>query len=368
MVYYGPELGICQWVRFTQYVPLWEAMGIEIRIVHGLRPVVVDGEEGLDPSPFEGADLVVLQRYYPTVQIDGHGEEHTDWITDSLLAWLAEQDVALIWDTDDDFYNRTRWNLLSPEIEASQPQWEAMAAAVDLVTVSTPRLGRLYGHLNPNVRVHRNAVDPARYVSEGPVPASELPVLGYYGVGARMLDLTGAGQNGPKRYGARVLDELRGLTTNVYLGDPDAVGFTIPLWDRVVSRVPILEWPATLAAQGIQIGLAPLTGHDFDLGRSELHWLEWTAIGAACIAQRMGRDGPFDRLGNELRLVNGHQDWLDAIRLLARSADARAELVGRSRERMAAEYDVHTRAAEWADSFRWAVEHTGIGARSRLAA
>jgi hypothetical protein len=114
----------------------------------------------------------------------------------------------------------------------------------------------------------------------------------------------------------------------------------------------------------VDIGIAPLVGDDFDRAKSELHWLEYSAVGAATIASRTRPPGPFDviRDGVDGLLVHGRAAWQDALTRLARSPQLRADLAGRARERVAADYDISTRAAEWADAYRWAAEHPGRGA------
>ena len=78
------------------------------------------------------------------------------------------------------------------------------------------------------------------------------------------------------------------------------------------------------------------------------------SIGVLCVV-RDGVDG---------LLARGKGEWHDAIRRLACSATLREELAGRAKERVLAEYDYRVRAQEWADAFRWAAEHPGIGRKA----
>src|SRR5207245_10465981 len=106
----------------------------------------------------------------------------------------------------------------------------------------------------------------------------------------------------------------------------------------------------------------------FNRAKSELHWLEYTLAGAATIAGRTALPGPYDviRPGIDGLLAATPAEWLANLRALAGSAALRAELVGRARERVLAEYDLATRAAEWAEAYRWAAEHAGRGALGRI--
>ena len=73
--------------------------------------------------------------------------------------------------------------------------------------------------------------------------------------------------------------------------------------------------------------------------------------------------GPYEviRDGVDGLLARNKAEWRDNLRQLAASPQMREELAGRARERVLTEYDVHQRAAEWADAFRWAAEHAGRG-------
>ena len=64
-------------------------------------------------------------------------------------------------------------------------------------------------------------------------------------------------------------------------------------------------------------------------------------------------------------LARGRQQWFDAMKSLVRSKDLREQLAGAAKERVLKEYDYKDRAVEWADAFKWAVEHKGIWKNGR---
>jgi Glycosyl transferase family 2/Glycosyl transferases group 1 len=125
-----------------------------------------------------------------------------------------------------------------------------------------------------------------------------------------------------------------------------------------------------LAAIRPDIGLAPVVGDDFDRAHSELHWLEYTMVGAATVASRTMGGGPYDviRDGADGLLARNKAEWRDGLRRLAGSPALRAEIAGRARERVLAEYHADKRAEEWAEAYRWAAENGGRGALPRLRA
>ena len=85
--------------------------------------------------------------------------------------------------------------------------------------------------------------------------------------------------------------------------------------------------------------------------------------GAPTIATAFEGPGPYDviRDGEDGLLARTPADWARQLRRLAASAWLRSELAGLARERVLASYTLPVRAAEWADTFRWAATHGGFG-------
>ncbi len=125
----------------------------------------------------------------------------------------------------------------------------------------------------------------------------------------------------------------------------------------------IRQFAETLTGSHPDIGIAPLGGDDFDRCKSELHWLEYAMAGAAFIGEafRYG-EAPYSMVnhGVDGLLARGRQQWFDSMKSLVRSKDLREQLAGAAKERVLKEYDYKQRAIEWADAFKWAVEHKGI--------
>jgi hypothetical protein len=135
-----------------------------------------------------------------------------------------------------------------------------------------------------------------------------------------------------------------------------------------LANIP--EFCRKLANLHGDIGIAPLGGDDFDLAKSELHWLEYALTDMAFIGQRYpGSDGPYSvvRHGVDGLLARGAQEWHDAVKALTRSKDLRVDLAGAAKERVLRDYDYRDRAEEWAEAFRFAAENPGIGKRNKAA-
>jgi glycosyltransferase involved in cell wall biosynthesis len=396
LVYGSTPSGVCDFYRTWMFQPYLAELGIELRAwLQRQPPGPAAGEVPLpwaDREPLEWADVLLFRRGEQTYHLciecsfahldrqaaanharaSGHAIQ---WAANGFLRplWEALERTprlltgrGLVYETDDDLLRIPSWNGNRRVLLRERDLMERMVARADLVTVSTPVLAGRLRPFNPRVRVVRNAVDRKWY--EAAVPDGDLPgdprVL-YYGNLSRRT-----------QYGAcqDAVDEVRRLVPTlrrVWFGAPDdphyrarVEGLVDEVWTYVVG-VP--AFAAALVRARPEIGLAPLLGDDFDRARSELHWLEYSMAGAVTVASRTMGGGPYDviRPGVDGFLVKGKAEWREVLLRLARSSSLRAEVAGRARERVLAEYDARRRAEEWAAAFRWAADHAGIGRLER---
>jgi hypothetical protein len=284
-------------------------------------------------------------------------------------------DKAMIYETDDNHFKIRKWNGYYPDVQAEIPLIERMARRADLVTVSTGPIKDAYSHLNENIRVVRNAIDPSIYTTSSTRPehGGDKPRVVYYGSTARMRDYGGYPDERGKwegGYAGKGIEDLRKELWNVFIGvNPGTEHVIAPFFDEAYPYVEnIRQFAQTLAASHGDIGIAPLGGDEFDRCKSELHWLEYAMVGAAFIGEgfKYG-EAPYSVVKNGVDglIVRGRQQWFDAVKSLVRSKDLREQLAGAAKERVLKEYDYKDRAKEWADAFKWAVEHKGIWKNGR---
>jgi hypothetical protein len=359
------------------------------------------GKIEVDLEPIEWADIILFRRYYNTSMQCGrgtgpenpgcgfrtqdlavaatheHGYRRQDDIT--RVMWEAVRDSwdgAVMYETDDDHWEIKSWNGYYGDVIAERDLIREMSLRADLLTVATPTLARSYGRYNRNVRVIRNAIDPDLYVKDVPRPAGDKPRLVYYGSTARMRDyggrwITGRRDDGPG-YAMQAIEDQRKNLTTVFLGtNPGSEEVIDRYFDEQTPYITgIAAFAKALANSHGDIGVAPLGGDDFDRAKSELHWLEYAMSDMAVIAQRFNGEGPYSviRDGVDGILARGAQEWHDSVKRLASSSDLRAELAGRAKERVLAEYDYRLRAREWADAYRWAWNHRRGDIHGRKAA
>lgn len=288
------------------------------------------------------------------------------------LSMLSTGDrPAIVYDTDDYLIGERKmtWNGLWADYYAHRHLCRDMAKKADLVTVTTPTLASMYRYANRNIRVIRNAINPDLYRTDAPRPERSKPVMLYYGSAVRMRDFGGyPDDNGKVRGGyafKAVLDLKRELNTMFLGAEPGSEKIVREFgFDDIRGPVEGVEaFAPVLAATHADIGIAPLWGDEFDAAKSELHYLEYSAIGAATVAERMDGRGPYSviRDGVDGFLVRGRQQWYDSLRRLAREPNLRTDIAAAAKERVLREYDFRVRAPEWVAAFEWALEHKGIG-------
>jgi glycosyltransferase involved in cell wall biosynthesis len=377
-------------LRFVAFVPELARHAVELAIW-------TPGDPTEEPDPFGRleevvgwCDVLVLRRFYRTwhaclgcgfrtldpIEIKAHGGNvghpvvPAPYFAMRPLVGLLEAEPgvlgerAIVYDTDDDVFSTD----LPPGAEdlLERDLVERILGLADLVTVATPVLAeRLAAYTRAPVRVIRNALDPAWYDAgglDGSSDASGEVRVVYHGAAVRLRDYEIA---------RPAVDEVArdlGALRRIWLGG-DAT--QLPgVVDEVRPWVPgVPEFAASLVAARPDIGLAPLRETPYNLARSELHWLEYALAGAPAVASGLHGPGPYDVLrdGIDGLTARSSEDWARQLRRLAASRDLRLEIAGRARERVLADYTVAARAPEWADAYRWAAEHVGVG-RARTGA
>jgi hypothetical protein len=278
--------------------------------------------------------------------------------------------VGLVCDVDWRVEPDTAWWIPAPVRDQAEG-WHYPIETCDLITASTPRLARHMESFGPAVRVIRNSCDPSEYVPTEPQPEGKPRLVWYAASGpgqhaatGRLYDWEGPAQAAARDHRTRLRTVFVGAGFRTsYTGegaDLRAAGF-----DEARPAAPPRDWPRALANSWPALGVSPLKPSPHNSCRSEQHWLEYSALGCPTVAQRWRGNGPFPydavRDGVDGLLARGRKEWSDAIGKLARSPQLRADIGGRARERVIAEYNPTDRAVEMAEAFRWAAEHAGIG-------
>lgn len=346
-----------------------------------------DGVARVDYRELENAHVVLFSRWSNIVPactscgadcgsiegLEGHARDagHDTLSWDPLLRLLLpplladarlRSRCAVMYDLDDDLFHQPEWAGHARGLARALDLIELLIRAADLVTVSTPVLEGSLRSFTPRIHLVRNAIDPDLYRTgaTGAPAADDDPVTRvlFYGADVRRRDYAIC------RSAVDQAARARRRTRRMWLGSDSAA--VRALVDEAFPVVkPASSFGAALAKLRPHVGLAPLEASAFASAKSELHWLEYSVVGAATVASRLPTAGPYDVIedGRDGLLAAGAADWRRAVMRLVSSADLRAEIAGRARERVLAQYQAAERAVSWAAAYRWAATHPGIGPR-----
>jgi len=309
------------------------------------KQIVLSYEDARAPIPGE-ADAVVVQR---TALPDLHSAQ-------ALVAECRARGRRLIVELDDDF-----WSLPMDHPERGSYRrllgpLEHVLEHADLAIVPTAALARSIEVRTARVEVIPNALDerlwfgPLRRSAPAPDDGRVRFLLMGTPTHAADLELVApAARRLLNEFGDRVRFEVIGCVPRSATSD----------WYRVLRIPPsaaeypgFVRWLRRRAARW-QVGLAPLRELSFNSAKSGLKFLDYSALGLACIAS----DVPaYQSIVRQLEtgLLTGADaaSWYDALRLLALNDAFRRQLSTTAREEVRAKHVLSTIAPQWNSALR----------------
>lgn len=291
----------------------------------------------------DGMDLVVFQRAV--------GSLFVDWAKE-----CRARDIKTIFEMDDDLFHIPKNNPAAWfwHKKAVQKLLRQMIDLSDTIVVSTPPLreriieetGRkdttvAFNHLHPQVWGPAVVDGVQRFPNHGRV------VIGWQGSNTHDADFKVA-----LPALARILDDYPQAVVRFFGNVPMTVKGVIPetrfQWAR---GVPFDRYPATLYFMNYDIGLAPVTTAKFNLSKSNLKWLEYSALGVPCVASAVY---PYKetgiRHGETGFLASTESEWYTALAALVESADLRRQIGEQARAHVWDRWGTK-RAAAWGSLF-----------------
>lgn len=124
--------------------------------------------------------------------------------------------------------------------------------------------------------------------------------------------------------------------------------------------VPILKYPKFLANLDIDIGIAPLIDSAFNRGKSNLKWLENSALGIPTVAANVGPYAECIRPGQDGFLADNDAEFFAALDCLISNRKTRKSMGMAAKERIRQDYNINKTVVRYIDCLQKAIDLKGI--------
>ncbi len=230
-----------------------------------------------------------------------------------------------------------------------RPRQEIIRTALrsaDAITTSTPVIAEHCKRLGLRVHVLPNAVDCAQFVRQ-PCSDRDVLTLAFCGTMSHHADVS---LIAPALRQALHTHEGRVRVVSVGCPIPDVQG----LADYTHHDfVPATDYPRLLSDLRVDIGLAPLHDTPFDRAKSDIKYLEYSAVGATTIASDVT---PYQASIRDDRGVlvtpNTPEEWTAVILRMIEDTRLRQRLATSAYEWVRRERSIEATASRWHTIFR----------------
>lgn len=231
-----------------------------------------------------------------------------------------------------------------------------MMSLTDGVIVSTPYLKKLYSEFNENIHVIENGIDFKVWDAVVPPKPKKRPLrIGWCGAATHDEDL---------RFIEKVVYQVLEKYPQVeFFFKGGAPGFLIKKHERITclnNWANPYHYPQALADEHFDIGLAPLLDNNFNRAKSNLRWLEYSALKIPTIASTMGEFKRTVKDGVTGLLCTERQDWFNAIAKLIEDETLRKWIGHNAYESVKADFNIEKISRRYGDILEGLNEHDAI--------
>ncbi len=259
----------------------------------------------------------------------------------ALTAFYAMRDQfpdkPILSEIDDDITDVASYNLAAECLKPGSPMRTFALAQFrnsDGIIVSTPYLKEIYQEYCPHIYVVPNSIDTQKW-DAAPRKNKKGIRFGWIGGATHDEDLRILESVIP-----RVLDKVPdGKFVFVSSRSPEFLQNVRGV--EVVNKwSPILKYQSHLAAQDFDIGLAPLRDNKFNRAKSNLRWLEYSALGIPSVCSNVGHFAQTIKHGVDGMLANEPDQFADHIIALAKDSNMRKAIGKAAHARIASDFNV----------------------------
>jgi glycosyltransferase involved in cell wall biosynthesis len=298
--------------------------------------------------------------------------------SEAFLREYKRRGGRILFEIDDSYRNIPVGNPARANLKIEMVEClERCLAMADAATTTTDTLAGYYRHLQPNMFVARNALDPHQYgplLDSGEPPDDGTLRVGWAGSQGHLRDVemivrpmtkflkahphaqfVVAGSDWRGLFPRTVHPQIR-FAGSTFDPDPDdPKGQKVKLLYQPGESTPAERYPKFLYDLYLHFAIAPILPSEWNAAKSELKLLEYGALGIPAIAsdwtpyrEYYDRAAKRDDLGGSVCLLAKTEDeWLAALFALAADRDLRDRLRRANRHFVLTEHLIHQRLGEW---------------------
>jgi GT2 family glycosyltransferase len=263
---------------------------------------------------------------------------------------------TLIFEIDDDLFSIHQEHSDYYKIQTILPQIEPLVSSAKKIIVSTPQLKKVMHHKHDNISLIRNVIDEKIWFSGSDynctMNQSDKLVIGYMGTYTHDKDLAIIMKIIPeiqhflKKQNISLEFQIIGGTKNKMLPCQSvkipAEATVYPKFVQFMKRT--VKW---------DIAVAPLLNNDLNCSKSELKFLEYTALGAVGIYSNIGAYADIIEEGKTGLLcdIDDEQAWKDNIIKLCVNKTLRYDLYKNALNKVNSSYLLKNNTQNWLTIF-----------------
>ena len=230
-----------------------------------------------------------------------------------------------------------------------------LVSAADEIVVSTSELKRRFDNLNlsGNVTIIRNYyLDNVLPLKEFSYSGNQYVKIGYFGTMTHNNDL---------ELIHNVILRLKDIFSKKGIQvDLEVIGASIDEnvdWFNVkkmpyypMSMATFMKWISVRA--NWDIGIIPLVNTEFNKCKSELKYIEFTALGVPIVASDVDAYKGTVEEGVTGFLANSEDEWVNKLSMLIENPKLRHGILNNARDDILKNYDLRSRAKQWDEIFK----------------
>ena len=286
-------------------------------------------------------DVIVIQRVNP--------------FSTKLAKKAKQHGIKLVYETDDDFLDMNSSNPSFNYIQGNLANIKKLVSAADEIVVSTSELKRRFDNLNlsSNVTIIRNYyLDNVLPLKEFSYSGNQYVRIGYFGTMTHNNDL---------ELIHNVILRLKDIFSKKGIQvDLEVIGASIDEnvdWFNVkkmpyypMSMATFMKWISVRA--NWDIGIIPLVNTEFNKCKSELKYIEFTALGVPIVASDVDAYKGTVEEGVTGFLANSEDEWVNKLSMLIENPKLRHGILNNARDDILKNYDLRSRAKQWDEIFK----------------